>query len=91
MVFWIAHPSALRRVEFSAMERLDVERYYGRGYGQAVNNLRHAPEELTLFIDDSSNDLTRDLETIRNKHLATMSKTPTLSQTRDVVKNFEFG
>jgi len=91
MVFWIAHPAALRRVEFSAMERLDIERYYGDGYGKAVNDLRHAPEELELFIDDSSNDLGRDLETIRRKHLEVMNRTPTITQTREVVESFDFG
>lgn len=64
---------------------------HSQWYGKAVNDLRSAPEELELFIDDSSNDLTRDLETIRKKHLDMMSRTPTHSQTREVVKSFEFG
>jgi hypothetical protein len=91
MVFWLAHPASLRRIEFSAMERLDVEDYYGGSYGRAVNNLRSAPEELELFIDDSSNDLARDLETIRKKHLNVMERTPTQFQARDVVESFDFG
>lgn len=91
MVFWLAHPAALRRIEFAAMEKLDIEAYYGGTYGTAVDNLRHVPSELELFIDDSSGNLAHDLETIKRKHLQLMSGKPTQGNVGAVVKGFKFG
>ena len=34
LAFWLAHPSALRRIGFSAIERMDYEYAYHNGYGR---------------------------------------------------------
>ena len=37
LAFWIGNPGSLRRIDFSAMERLDIERWYGINYGGAMS------------------------------------------------------
>lgn len=68
MVFWLAHPAALRRIEFSAMERLDIERWYAEGYGQAACVTRPPADTLYLRIEDAGRDVKACLNNIRTKH-----------------------
>jgi hypothetical protein len=73
IVFWLAHPSALRRIEFSAMERLETERWYVHGYGRPACVTPVPADTLYLRIDDFGGDIGRCLETIRRKHLAVLT------------------
>ena len=45
LAFWIAHPSSLRRIFFSAMERLDIEEYFADGYG-VPNTFTKCPDDV---------------------------------------------
>ena len=68
LVFWLAHPAALRRIEFSAMERLDIEKWYAHGYGRAACVTPPPADTLYLRIDDAGHDVKTCLENIRRKH-----------------------
>jgi hypothetical protein len=68
LVFWLAHPAALRRIEFSAMERLDIEKWYAPGYGKATCVTPPPADTLYLRIDDAGRDVKTCLENIRRKH-----------------------
>ena len=74
VVFWWGHPAALRRIHFSAVERLDIQRWYGCGYGKQANVTTPDAGTLHLSIEDAGNDIEENLEIIRRKHLAIMSK-----------------
>lgn len=92
LVFWWAHPSAQRRIAFSGRERLDIERWYGNGYGRTKNVTAPPEGVLQLSIYDAGRDLQENLEIIRRKHLETLSKSQKPQpQLADVVEHFEFG
>jgi hypothetical protein len=69
LVFWLAHPSALRRIKFAAMERLDIERYYSPGYGRSRRITEVPADTLYLRIDDARYNVKQCLENIRSKHM----------------------
>ncbi len=74
VVFWFAHPAAQRRIKFSASERLDIEKWYGGGYGRAANVTTPAKGTLALSIDDAGDSLEENLEIIRNKHMRVLEE-----------------
>ncbi len=71
-VFWWAHPSALRRIEFSATERLDIEKWYEDDYGRPANVSETPDDTLYLTIDDSGATIETSLKNIRKKHAGLM-------------------
>lgn len=67
-VFWWAHPAALRRIEFSAMERLDIEQWYNPGYGKAGTWTKASAGTLDLSIRDACYTIEESIYAIRKKH-----------------------
>jgi hypothetical protein len=78
VVFWWAHPSAQRRITFSARERIDIERWYGDGYGRTDNVLPIEPGVLNLSINDAGKSIEQNLETILKKHSAVVEANPSV-------------
>ena len=76
IVFWWAHPAALRRIEFSAMERLDIQEWYGYGYGQAKVITKPEPGTLFLTINDARNTMEECLQVIIDKHRNLLKNNP---------------
>jgi hypothetical protein len=70
LAFWVAHPSALRRIGFSALERLDIEKYYGEGYGKPRPFTDTEPGVVRLCAEEAISDSECNLKTIRAAHLA---------------------
>lgn len=69
VVFWWAHPSSLRRIGFSALEKLDIEQGYQHGYGRYATVMKPEEGEFYLTIDDSGRNLEESLANIRRKHM----------------------
>lgn len=88
IVFWLAHPAAYRRIEFSAKERLDVEQWYSGLYGCPLVVTEVNPNILHFNIDDARGSLERDLDTIRRKHLSLLGEASPLTRQ---VSAFNFG
>lgn len=82
MVFWLAHPAALRRIGLSAEERLDIERWYGNGYG-SPRRANPPADTLYLRIDDAGGDAKECLKNIRRKHKALLRPASSLAQRLD--------
>ena len=70
LVFWLAHPSALRRVKFAAFEKMDIQSWYGKGYGRSESFELCGDDVLYLSIDDSGYGIEESLENIAKKHAA---------------------
>ncbi len=70
LVFWLAHPSALRRVGLSALERLDVQRWYEASYGLPASHKLCGKDALYLSIDDAGASAKASLEILRHKYNA---------------------
>jgi hypothetical protein len=68
MVYWMAHPSALRRICFSALERLDVQHSFGFGYGTPAD-ITSAEDELRFSPMDASGSFDQDLKNIQASHM----------------------
>lgn len=68
IVFWWAHPSSLRRIEFAADEKLDIEEWFGQGYGRHKNVTPVDDDTLFLSINDAGYSMEENLEIIRKKH-----------------------
>jgi len=72
--FWLINLAALRRIDFSVMERLDIEEWYGDGYGRALsleetkqyysgeNALVLACGDGAYLVDDAIRDLRTQFE-----------------------------
>jgi hypothetical protein len=77
LVFWLAHPSANRRIGFAATEKLDVEEYYSDGYGLSEFVTPH-PAGVARFAmkEDNKGSFEANMEHIMDKiqrecHLST--------------------
>jgi hypothetical protein len=55
LAFWLINPSTLRRIEFSFIERLDIQRWYSGGYGtpKEASSLRKFFDENYIILDGS--------------------------------------
>ena len=71
LAFWLAHPSSLRRIEFSCMERMDVERWYHCGYGRATQSY-HSPDgrEIVLWGEDGARSVEDGIAKIGRRLMA---------------------
>lgn len=88
LVFWWAHPSALRRIGFSAKERLDVEQYYRGGYGRPKNvTTSKIPNTLHLDFLGERGSIEENIKSIREKHMDLIKGQPKLAAT---VPEFNF-
>jgi hypothetical protein len=76
LAFWLAHPSAFRRIAFSAMERLDIYRWFGDGYGSTCVVTPPPPGVLAFDITDASDDVAYDLRTIRDRYRTVVTNAP---------------
>lgn len=67
LAFWLAHPASFRRIEFSCLERMDVERWYHSGYGMASQSYR-SPDarEIVLWGRGGSRSVADAIESIGN-------------------------
>lgn len=86
LVFWLAHPAALRRIVFSARERLDIERWYRHGYGRPAIVTQPPADTLYLRIDDAGGDVKDCLQNIRRKHKALLRPDANLAKRLDQLK-----
>lgn len=85
IVFWLAHPAALRRICFSAFERLNVERFYQETYGYPRTTTEVPKGTLYLTINDAGRTFAEGIESIRKKHMSILDKSsPLLSQLRQI-------
>ncbi|MGH1456884.1 MAG: DUF7192 family protein [Alphaproteobacteria bacterium] len=75
-VFWLAHPSSVRRISFSAMERLDVEADFSYGYGRPSVVTKPEKDVLHLTINDARDSVERNLERICDKHQKILQNDP---------------
>ena len=76
VAFWWGHPSAIRRVEFSAIERLDIERHYSDGYGYPAVVEKPEPGVLFLNIADARRTSQECLDAIFQKHQDVLREHP---------------
>lgn len=75
LIFWWAHPSSLRRIGFSAVEKLDVEKHYADSYG-CVDKPDNIPFDTVYFdYEDIGETFEACLKNIRAKHKAIDIKT----------------
>ncbi|HEY8190693.1 MAG TPA: hypothetical protein VIF12_08400, partial [Micavibrio sp.] len=68
LVFWLAHPSANRRIGFSAVEKLDVEKHYSDDYG-LPEFVTPRPAGVARFAmkEDNKGSFEANMEHIMNK------------------------
>ncbi len=76
VAFWWMHPSSHRRVFFSALEKLDVERGYTGGYGYPRIVMQPEKDVFYLTIDDARPKLKECLEVIKTKHAELLKSHP---------------
>lgn len=74
VVFWWAHPSAQRRINFSGKERLDIEQWFSGNYGIASNVTEPPEGTLFLSINDAGSSLEENLKIIHRKHMELLSE-----------------
>jgi len=76
IAFWWMHPSSHRRVFFSALERLDVERSYESGYGYPRIVMQPKSDVFFVTIDDARDSIEGCLKVIKQKHLELLRANP---------------
>ncbi|MBI1363724.1 MAG: hypothetical protein GC134_07035 [Proteobacteria bacterium] len=68
IAFWLAHPSSFRRIEFSCLERMNVEKWYRGGYGQASQSYRSPDKrEIVLWGGKGSASVEEAIKSIGNE------------------------
>jgi hypothetical protein len=70
LAFWLGHPSALRRIALSALERLPVQGAFFPGYGRPIDFTESSPGVVRLCATHASGDRDIDLAQIRERHEA---------------------
>ena len=76
VVFWWGNPAALRRITFSAIERLDIESSYSSGYGTLAIVEPIDKESLFLDINDARGSIKENLDVIISKHKKLLEGAP---------------
>ncbi len=74
--FWLAHPSSLRMIYISAVERLDIERDFSLSYGSPSVVTKPEQDVLHLTINDARGSVERNLESICDKHQKILQNDP---------------
>lgn len=86
IIFWIVHPSALRRISFAAMEKLDIQYLYEGGYGKPACITSPPSDTLYLRIDDAGDNIKSCLENIRQKHIEILQPESVLKAQLEMLK-----
>lgn len=70
LAFWLINPSTLRRIDLSFIERFDIQRWYGEGYGlpKKSSSLKRFFNEDFIILDGSkgSSSVMEGYEMIKN-------------------------